>query len=372
MTKKTNPITLRLGYNLFWFQKKNTLFAFRQIYSLIYFLQHELKNFFLFCLNIKFIIPLIILKIYNKSKYFHMLNKMRIIQSKLFKLECLGEKKKEVLYKIKNLKFYVLNWKILNLKQLTKNKKKYINYFHTHFQLIYSTFYIIKYNLYINKYYKLFYYKNLIYYYNNKLNLFNIHYIYKYQQIIFKNIINKKLIYYLKNDKLKLLNILNLKLISLSFELLLNIYYNKKYIIVFNNVLNYFLLNDFIEKNQYKNLNKQKHKIYFLMYTLFYFKNTELIVRYISFLINKSYRHKRNIMFFRKMIYYLWIKKIIKFKGFNLSILGKLNGKMKRSKFYYRVGKFGVSTFLNEKIVYYYLPLYTKFGVFSIKLQLLY
>ena len=372
MSKKTNPVVLRLGYNIFWLQKKNTFFAFRRFYSLIYFLQQTLKNFFLFCFNIKFIIPSIILKVYNKSKYFNTLNKMRIVQFKIFELESLSVKKKKVLCKIKNLKFNVLDWKKFNLKQLVKNKKKYINFFHTHFQLIYSIFYITKYNLYLNWCYKLFYYKNLVYYYKTKFNLCNINYTYKYQQIKFEKKINKKIAYYLKIDKLKILNILNFKLIGLSFELLLNVYYNRKYIIIFNNILNSFLLNDFIEKNQYKNLNKQKHKIYFLMYTLFYFKNVELVARYISFLINKSYRHKRNISFFRKMIYYLWTKKVIKFKGLNLCILGKLNGKMKRSKFYYRVGKFGVTTFLNEKIVYYYLPLYTKFGVFSIKLQLLY
>lgn len=372
MTKKTNPVVLRLGYNLFWLQKKFSFFAFRRFFSLIYFLQQALKNFSFFCFNIKFITPLIILNIYNKSKYFFTLNKMRVMQFKIFELESLSVKKRKVLCKIKNLKFYVSNWNFLNLKQLVKNKKKYINCFYTHFQLIYSFFYITKYNKYLNLGYKLFYYKSLVYYSKNKLNLFNTSYTYKFHQIKFKKINNKKIVYYLKVDKLKILNILNFKLIELSFELLLNIYYRRKYTIVFNNILNSFLLNDFIEKNQYKNLNKQKHKIYFLMYTLFYFKNVELIVRYISFIINKSHRHKRNIAFFRKMIYYLWTKKVIKFKGFNLYILGKLNGKMKRSQFYYRVGKFGLSTFSNEKIVYYYLPLYTKFGVFSIKLQLVY
>ena len=373
MTKKINPIIVRLGYNLFWLQKKNTFFAFRRFCSLIYFLQQTLKNFFLFCFNIKFIYSSILLKVYNKSKYFYMLNKMRMIQFKVFKLNFLGTENKNILSKTRNLKFYVLNWNFLNLKQLIKNKKKYINYFNIHFQLIYSIFYIKKYNLYLNWYYKLFYYKNLVYYYNiKKLDLFNINYIYKSQWIKFKNQINKKIVYNLKNNKLKLLNILNFKLISLSFELLINIYYNRKYTIIINNILNSFLLNNFIEKNQYKNLNKQKHKIYFLMYILFYFKNIELIVKYILFLINKSHRHKRNIIFFQKIIYYLWTKKVIKFKGLNLSIFGKLNGKMKHSKFYYRLGKFGVSTFLNEKIIYYFLPLYTKFGIFSIKLQLLY
>jgi len=62
------------------------------------------------------------------------------------------------------------------------------------------------------------------------------------------------------------------------------------------------------------------------------------------------------------------MKKLIKFKGLKLYIAGKLNGKMKKSKYSYQLDRYGSKTFKNKTLNFYFLPLYTRFGVFSIKL----
>jgi ribosomal protein S3 len=81
----------------------------------------------------------------------------------------------------------------------------------------------------------------------------------------------------------------------------------------------------------------------------------------------KTKKHVKNISIFIKKIYKLYFNKIINFKGYKIAICGKLNGKMKRQKYKFKIGKIMLNSF-NCRIDYFYLPLYTKYGVFSIKI----
>jgi hypothetical protein len=67
MTKKTNAATQRLGYNLFWLNKKSGNFSFHSFNSLFDLLQKELRKNSFVCFNLKKINQKIYLSLYNLS-----------------------------------------------------------------------------------------------------------------------------------------------------------------------------------------------------------------------------------------------------------------------------------------------------------------
>ena len=63
----------------------------------------------------------------------------------------------------------------------------------------------------------------------------------------------------------------------------------------------------------------------------------------------------------------LFFSNILKFKGFQLRVAGKLNGKMRKSKYHYKLGKTEFQV-LNIYVAYSFFISYTKFGVLSLKI----
>ena len=121
----------------------------------------------------------------------------------------------------------------------------------------------------------------------------------------------------------------------------------------------------FKKKRLYKN-KELKKKIMFY-YISFYLKSAEFLCKYFgSILLNGKY-HLKMIRHCLNNIYKLYLVKLINFYGFKLHISGKLNGKMRKSKYFYKIGKMLLNTF-KTKLQFYFLPLYTKYGIFSIKI----
>jgi hypothetical protein len=111
--------------------------------------------------------------------------------------------------------------------------------------------------------------------------------------------------------------------------------------------------------------NEKKSK--FLICLFISLQKVELLCRYVGSSLCGEKQHIRNIRFYVNLIYFLYLNKLVQMKGFKLYISGKLNGKMKHQKYSYKLGKICLITF-DTLVNFFYLPLYTKFGVLSIKM----
>ena len=379
MSKRSNILLLKLGYNLFWDQKKWSQKFSRFYISLNYFLNQELAKIKYFCFNIRIIYSSFIhLNIYRNNKYFYKLNIIKNIQSKVLRKNKILNKKQNIIRKIKIFKLNVINKNYFGIRELINYKNKFLNYYNINNHIIYQNLFVKNFIQYRNLHYFAFMLKFIILNVTKYQSIVYFNYFLKYNFILFFKFKDlqqnhKKFLDFNKKNKLYVLKFLNLRLIENYLELLLKRLYKKKYMILMNNILNPLLSNYFIiNKFNYKRIITKKFKIYFFLYIFFFAKNIELIARYISFYLIKTKKHIKNAITLLRLIRYMWMKKLIKFKGLKLYIAGKLNGKMKKSKYSYQLDRYGSKTFKNKTLNFYFLPLYTRFGVFSIKLWLVY
>ena len=170
--------------------------------------------------------------------------------------------------------------------------------------------------------------------------------------------------------------LLSLKKQEIFLEIFLFNSFNYKIDIYLNNILNNLKFTKFL--NHYENtlfLKKNKNKkimlkrYNLLLYVYMYLKNINLFSAHIGSVLLKSNRHIKSIQFLLNRFYTLYYQQILNFKGLKLYISGKLNGKMKRQKYSYKIGKMLLNT-LNFKVYYTFMPVYTKFGVFSVRIWL--
>ena len=177
-------------------------------------------------------------------------------------------------------------------------------------------------------------------------------------------------------ERTTIFHYLQFKLLGVLFENLLLSHYIRFLKVGINSAINNSSLDFFFSLTKYNQyltnllLKSRNRKLYFWIYLFFSIQNTELFTRWVGSLLSRTYQHRKKIKFFIQIIHFLFIRKLVNFKGFKIYISGKLNGKMKRSKYGYKMGEIWLNTF-NNKINYYYLPLYTKFGIFSLKIWLI-
>lgn len=373
MTKSVNSISLRLGYNIFWLHKKSNIFTFFTFNSIFIFFQKEFRKKLVVCFKMKLSIDAIILNVYN-----------------------LNTKSKEC------LKLTKINWEFLVVKN-TKYKKHYnkrINALMFIKKLNINSYYIHDYTNYFYKLFtlyskfenwlqKIIFYKFILFNYTFSLLMPSrsnkmIEFVLKGYHI--KNYINlnklshsvnlKKKILINKVEKIIIFHHLQFKFLGILFENLLLYYYARFFKVSINSIINNLTLDSFFFLTKYNQhlmnliLKSRNRKLYFWLYLFFSIQNVELFTRWIGSLLSKTYQHRKKIKGFIQIINFLFTKKLINFKGFKVYISGKLNGKMKRSKYGYKMGEIWLNT-LNNKINYYYLPLYTKFGIFSLKVWLI-
>jgi len=131
---------------------------------------------------------------------------------------------------------------------------------------------------------------------------------------------------------------------------------------------NIFLTSELALNYSFKR-NFEKPNERFLFYTLLLatqYRNSNLIGEFISNEIEKNKNHFRVLGFFTKSLEDFFFTKVLKFKGFQLRLTGKLGGKMRKSKYHYKLGKVQLQT-LSSSLSYSLCLSYTKFGVISIK-----
>lgn len=383
MTKKTNCVLMRAGQSLFWQYKKSNFFITFKFKTFLNFCHLQLKKLNIIFLNLDFYQNYIYIYVYillsdkllNKKLNFYQLKENYKIKKK-----SLNNLKLKQLYLLTNK--YNIYIKTISLKCLMI---KSFNQFKYLMQLYYLKKIYLQLNLRFKT--KLYDYIQTVTIFYIKLNnakalCYNMYYsLNKLLNVRFSNLsLKKKFFLGLTSKQIKkYFKSIILKKQEIYFENMIFSVYDYKFNIKLINILHNIYINkilsyDLERKNNFilKGKRKRKEKKYsLLLFIFFLFRHTELITRVFGYMLLKTKKHIKNISIFIKKIYKLYFNKIINFKGYKIAICGKLNGKMKRQKYKFKIGKIMLNS-LHCRIDYFYLPLYTKYGVFSIKIWLNY
>ena len=373
MTKKINASTFRLGYNLFWYYKISNVFFPLKFRNIVKISKKRLKKNNYICLNFLFKFNHISILIHvNHKKFKFFANSIRFIKNKVTKtqnyLKSYLNHKKFILCYFRSLNYiqtYIKDYKqIINLHSKTKTK------YYLKFTVNYSYLQKLKNQTIILRNFLFETYKWNTNSIDSTLNYF-------FHSNLYQNL-NKEVFprFTSKTLSKKYYQMLSIKNEEISLELLLNNWFKYRWKIQLNNVFNNLNFNKFLNKFDKNTTSKQNIKQQFkikrhnlLFYSYFLFKNTELICKHIGSSLLKTNQHVKNVQFLLNRLYYLYSQKILNLKGFKFYLSGKLNGKMKRQKYSYKIRKMLLQT-INVRIFYSYFNLYTTFGVFSIKVWL--
>ena len=353
MSKKTNSLLYRFGISTLWVNKSIRKQIILNIIKLEIIICKELKKKKLNFFCIFYTYNYITLFIYNN-----------IYKNKIFK-------KNLVKYynKVLNLRKIILKFGLSQLLLISfLQNNKWNNFFNKIFYFDNFIYFCYKYL------FKLF----ILFEINYNYNLFDkILWIFKILFILVKNkefyifdYIKINFFTYNKKKFIKLRKIngyIKLNIIKFYLE---NVLYNKTknlYIININNIFfqkGILFYNNII--NKYK---KQKFLLKTLLLSTCYM-NSILITDYLSIILQTNKRHRWLLKKFIEIIEMFFYLNIIKFKGFQLRVSGKLNGKMRKSKYHYKLGKVKLQS-ISFYLTYSFNISYTKFGVLSIKIWLL-
>ena len=379
MTKRSNSFILRLGYSLFWDQKKTSFFIFFRFRYLVLFLKKELYKYSFVFLTLNYISTAFII---TMSTIFRTIKRLgKISNIFFFNIDFQFFNYISIFYnkiKTKSNTMYLHNSKTYNDNCIYRFK--YLELLHFSFQ--FSLKCIVSFDAYYNM---LNFINSFVLYSKLKKNLRNIFFkVY----LIKAWIKNNKYFFCLKNSSLitwfyfskilnfkslsnfKLFKILIVRKLELFLETLFIFHYKISLNIYLVNILN-VLHNMYIFKKKKLYKSKELRKKIMFYYISFYLKSAEFLCKYFGSILLTGKYHLRMIRYCLNNIYKLYLIQLINFYGFKLHISGKLNGKMRKSKYFYKIGKMLLNTF-KTKLQCYFLPLYTKYGIFSIKVWLSY
>jgi hypothetical protein len=105
---------------------------------------------------------------------------------------------------------------------------------------------------------------------------------------------------------------------------------------------------------------------FFTLYLALLYKNSKLLADYLAECIKKDKQHRKILQKCTDAIEKIFFSKLLFLSGMQIRVTGKLGGKMRRSKYHYKLGTVQLQT-LKHFVSYSCLPVYTKFGLISIK-----
>merc|ERR1712023_200533 len=91
------------------------------------------------------------------------------------------------------------------------------------------------------------------------------------------------------------------------------------------------------------------------------FAKSQLISDFLSIRLRLGSNHRRILYTFTEVVETLFYLNILNLRGIQIRVSGKLGGKMRRSKYHYKLGKVQLQTF-RQPVSYSYVASYTKFG----------
>jgi hypothetical protein len=114
-------------------------------------------------------------------------------------------------------------------------------------------------------------------------------------------------------------------------------------------------------------MKKQEFRfIFYLLLLSSQYNQSKMIANYVANSIKTTKKHYLVLRSFIGLVEYFFFKNIINFLGLQLRLTGKLGGKMRRSKYHYKLGKVWLQT-LKIGLNYTLSISFTKFGIISIK-----
>jgi hypothetical protein len=138
------------------------------------------------------------------------------------------------------------------------------------------------------------------------------------------------------------------------------------------NISNVLLLGGFRAETRYYNkFIKQdfRFSFYTVLLSLLYC-NSKLLANYLVAVIKKQKNHFKILKFFTDLVTFYFVRNLYYVAGIQIRVTGKLGGKMRRSKFHYKIGKVQLHTF--KTVLSYNMSFsYTKFGIISVKIWLI-
>ena len=170
---------------------------------------------------------------------------------------------------------------------------------------------------------------------------------------------NNKLV--LKKKFYKINGFLYFKVLTVFTESLLFNLTNKHIKVSFNSVWN----------NQgllfkIPSIKKKENHILKVLFICCFYNNTQIFSDFIAFHLKRNKNHKKFLQQTTLTIEKFWKIKKISLVGMQLRISGKIDGRMRKSKYHYSLGKVQLHS-LQTKLNYSMSISHTKFGVISIK-----
>jgi len=110
--------------------------------------------------------------------------------------------------------------------------------------------------------------------------------------------------------------------------------------------------------------------IFYLLLLSTQYNQSAMLSKYVANIIKKTKNHLMVIKKFINFVEFYFFKHIINFLGLQLRVTGKLGGKMRKSKYHYKLGKVCLQS-LKIGLSYSCSISYTKFGLISVKIWLL-
>jgi hypothetical protein len=154
-------------------------------------------------------------------------------------------------------------------------------------------------------------------------------------------------------------------LISKTLENVIYILTKKEIKLKINNI---FLKKGFVRMPVFgKQLIKSEFRFkFFTVFLSFVYHNSKLIGDYLAKVIAKNKQHRKSLIIFSTFVEKIIFSKVLVLSGFQLRVTGKLGGKMRKSKYHYKLGIVKLQS-LKYSLSYNCIPSYTKFGIISIK-----
>lgn len=349
MSKKTNSLLYRFGISTLWKNKSVNKKSISNIVKLESVVFKELKKNRLKVSLIKYEENVINISVYNSVN--RTKNLKYLIKKYFSKVLCF----QKVMEKF-GLNFQFICQFLVGTK-IRRIKSKYFSFSFNFFWLFFCKYFIFLF-LHKEKFYKSIVFNKIVWLLKNLSNLHN-------KVIFFKKIFNNNNNYEVKLRKT--CGLLKIKLLSIYLENIVFKYSNFFFDVWISHI---FLQKGIvIDSKVVKKYKKQKQVLHTILLGSFYM-NTSIISDYLSFLLVSTKNHKKILKIFLDIFEKLFFSNIIKLKGFQLRIAGKLGGKMRKSKYNYKLGKVQLRS-LNFCLNYSLGLSYTKFGVISVKVWLL-
>jgi hypothetical protein len=106
---------------------------------------------------------------------------------------------------------------------------------------------------------------------------------------------------------------------------------------------------------------------FFTLFLALFYKNSKLLTEYLAECIIKNKQHLKILQKCTAFIEKIFFSKLLFLSGVQIRVTGKLGGKMRCSKYHYKLGTVQLQT-LKHFVSYNCKSVYTKFGLISIKI----